>query len=139
MREHCIKTGCSATEQMSNFGLFIMVIFPDKPSPKVKRVGTSLKGTHNPEAFFSRVRLKKVEFIGTQQKKKGSFIYTYSYCMGRLTLFPSNGKIWVSMTNGVLVTVATLPPMMKQLIMDKVKGEAKESTYKINAYTVLHA
>lgn len=60
-------------------------------------------------------------------------MYTYSYCMGRLALFPSNGRIWVSMINGVLVTVATLAPMMKQLIMDEVRGEAKESSYKMNA------
>lgn len=58
--------------------------------------------------------------------------------MGRSALFPSNGRIWVSMTNGVLVTMATLAPMMKQLIVNEVKGEAKESPHKINAYTVWH-
>lgn len=54
MREHGAQAAviiivCSATEQMS---LFKMVIFYDNLSPKVKRVCTSLKGTHNPEALF---------------------------------------------------------------------------------------
>lgn len=57
---------------------------------------------------------------------------------GRLALFPSNGRIWVSMTNGVLVTVANLVPMMKQLIMNEVQGEAKVSPHKMNSYTFLH-
>lgn len=43
MKEHGTQTAViipvrNGTEQMSFFGLFIMVIFPDNPSPKVKRV-----------------------------------------------------------------------------------------------------
>lgn len=57
--------------------------------------------------------------------------------MGRLALFPLHGRMWVSMTNGVVVTIAALAPMIKQLIMDEVRGEAKESPYKMNAYSVL--
>lgn len=82
-----------------------------------------------------------MDFIGTQPKKYDEMraeMYTCSCCMGRLALFSSNGRIWVSMTNEVLVTVVTLAPMMKQLIMNEVKGEAKELPYKINTYTVLH-
>lgn len=137
MREHCAQTGCSGTVAFF-FWPFIMVIFSDKPSPKVKRVCILLKGTHNPEGLFQKFKVSGVyRHTAKKRQRDESWALLYTSTVAVLEGWPcflSSGRIWISMKNWALVTAATSVPMMKQLLMDEVKGEAKKLTYEMNAY-----